>query len=70
MAQARGEAREGMGVEVRIRLLEVDADDFDSAIEAINERLMKLTWAVTGAALSLTTASIMLAINLSLTGGP
>lgn len=56
--------RAGFASEVRISLAEADLDQMEGAIESIQEQLRRLTLAVVGAALSLTTASVLLALNL------
>ena len=61
---SRAEARQGFDVETRLRLVEGDGDDFEHAIEILNERLTKILWALVGLLISVTTACILLAINL------
>lgn len=49
---------------VRLRLLEKDQDDLETALVAVNDRLGKILWAVVGVLISVSTSAILLAINL------
>lgn len=70
MTNGRGRTyhRQSFDQVVRITLLEDDIDRVDTALLKMEDNLRKLTLAVVAAALSLTTASILLALNLA-TGG-
>lgn len=48
----------------RIALLETDLDGMDLRLAETNDRLAKILWALIGLLISVTTASILLAINL------
>ena len=49
---------------VRLQLIEKDADQLESGLAAITERLSKILWAVVGLLITVTTSSIFLALNL------
>ena len=66
---SRSEARAQFDNDTRVTLLESDADALENAVVGLKQTISKLTWSVVGAALSLTTASILLAVNLSLING-
>lgn len=69
MSAARADERGGFEDAVRIRLLETDMDEVETDVNGIKTRIDKLTWAIVGAALTLTTSSVLLAINLAVTAG-
>jgi hypothetical protein len=50
--------------ETRISLVESDLDTIDARLLDTNERLGKILWALVGLLISVTTASVLLAINL------
>lgn len=69
---SRVEARQGADVPTRLRLLETDADSLESDVSSLeqmlNRRLGRQTAVLMGILISVTTASILLALNL-LAGG-
>lgn len=65
----RTEARAAFEERVRIALLETDMDEVDESVFAVKGRIDKLTWTIGGAAITLATSSVLLAINLILHSG-
>lgn len=63
--RGRSRSREAFDERVRISLLEDDLDRIDRAVDRMEGNLRKLTQAVLAAALSLTVASVLLAVNLA-----
>lgn len=63
---SRAAARAGFTDKVRLRLLEDDADEHESTMAQVNDRLSKILWAVVGVLISVTTSAILLAINLGI----
>jgi hypothetical protein len=66
---ARTEARAGFNPDTRIALLETDADDMECDMRSLKGSISKLTYAVVGAALTMGTTAVMLAINLAAMAG-
>ncbi len=50
---------------VRISLLETDADELDSDMAGLKAQINRLTWTLAGAAVTMATASVLFALNLS-----
>lgn len=65
---SRAAARAGFTDKVRLRLLEDDADEHDTAMARIDERLSKILWALVGVLISVATSAVLLAINLGVGG--
>lgn len=61
---ARSEARARFDHETRLSLVEQDADELETGIAAVAERLSKILWALVGLLITVTTSSIFLALNL------
>jgi hypothetical protein len=72
---SRQEARKDFDERTRLRLIEGDLDHVDEAFDRFarkfekqlddtNDRLGKIMWALVGLLISVTTASILIAINL------
>lgn len=61
----RSADRRGETAEVRILLLEGDADLTDKTMSTLNDRVGKMLWAMVGILISTTTAAIMLVLNLT-----
>lgn len=62
----RANERAGFTDKVRLRLLESDADDHDSAIDAIMHRQDQIFGRLNGVLISVTTSVLLLALNLLL----
>ena len=61
---SRVEARKDFDERTRLRLVEGDLDTIDTELHVTNDRLNKILWALVGLLISVTTASILLAINI------
>ncbi|RTL08434.1 MAG: hypothetical protein EKK62_07700 [Acidimicrobiia bacterium] len=61
---SRAEERKGFDTDVRVRLLESDLDDNETAIDALRKEIAATRQVLTGILVAVTVASIMLAINL------
>ena len=62
--QSRVDARRDFDDKTRLRLVEGDLDSFDNELHVTNERLSKILWALVGLLISVTTACILIAINV------
>lgn len=60
----RAADRAGFTSDVRLRLLEDDADELQLAVSSVNDRLGKILWALVGVLISVTTSAILLAVNM------
>lgn len=63
-AVGRASDRAGFTDNVRLRLLEDDADELHAAVTSMNDRLGKILWAVVGVLISVTTSAVLLALSL------
>ncbi len=63
--RSRRERRGGLPDNVRLTLLEDDLDTFEEALVSLNEKLGKIMWAMVGMLISVTTASVLLVLNLA-----
>ena len=48
----------------RIRLLEADADDFETGLASVNRRLDRMNTTLMGILISLATGAVLLAVNI------
>lgn len=62
---SRVEARRDFDDGTRLRLVEGDLDKMDAELVEIRKVLNKILWAVVGLLISVTTASILLVLNLA-----
>jgi hypothetical protein len=61
----RPEQRHHLDHPVRIELVERDVDEVIEQLETLNERLGRMLWAMVGLMVSVTTAAVLLAINIA-----
>lgn len=61
---SRVENRKSFDSGTRLSLVEGDLDQFDNELHTTNERLSKILWALVGLLISVTTACVLLAINI------
>ena len=66
---SRSEARANFDNDTRITLVEADMDGIEAAVTDLKSNITKLTWAVVGASLALTTSAITLAVSIATAGG-
>ncbi len=66
--ESRTDQRRGFTVETRIALVEADADEHDEAVAAVNAKLDRFQGILVGILITLTTASVLMALNLVLNG--
>lgn len=66
---SRTENRAGFDEAGRIRLLEGDMDSNDSVVKEINNRLARNNQLLVGILISVTTASILMLVNILALGG-
>lgn len=64
MSQSRSAMRAGFTWEQRVQLAEGDLDEIDSATEGLRKELAATRQVLTGILIAVTTASILLALNL------
>jgi len=64
MPPARHNIRGDMDSDVRLTLLEGDADSIENEMRGLRSSINKLTWAVVGVGLTIAGSGIMLALNL------
>ena len=62
---SRHQSRREMDLSTRMYLVEGDLDDLESALKDLTVALRKWVWAFVGMLISLTTTSILLAMNLA-----
>lgn len=62
---ARTPDRKGLDVEFRFLLAEGDLDRFEVAIGELTDKLGRILWAMLGLLVSVTTAAVLLALNLA-----
>ncbi len=55
----------GLPDPVRLSLVEDDLDTMDGGLDGLNEKLGKIMWAMVGLLISVTTASVLLVLNLA-----
>lgn len=67
--RARAEERRHFDADTRLTLLEGDADEQERATEAFDAKLNKILWALVSLLIMVTTAAILLAVNLTVDGG-
>lgn len=60
----RSERRKGLPQTTRITLVEDDLDTIDDGMNGLNEKLGKIMWAMVGMLISISTASVLLVLNL------
>lgn len=65
MSRSRSEQRAAFSTEVRVELLEQDADDQETGFDRLRAELQTIRQLATGILTALVVASIMLAINLA-----
>ena len=61
----RPEQRQHLEHSVRIELAERDLDQVMHELTTLNERLGRMLWAMVGLMVSVTTAAVLLAINIA-----
>lgn len=66
---SRNEARMGFDDPSRIRLLEGDMDKNEEVVKEINQRLARNNQLLVGILISVTTASILMLVNILALGG-
>ena len=69
MSQSRHEARKDFDVPGRLRLLEGDMDSHEETLKDIREGLRRNNQLLVGILVSVTTASILLVVNVLALGG-
>lgn len=65
---SRTEQRASFDNDTRVTLLEGDADSLEAAVTSLKTTMSKLTWAVVGASLALTTSALTLAVSIANSG--
>lgn len=69
MRQSRIDRAQGLDDGTRLRLIEDDLDTLESELHTMNDRLSKILWALIGLLISVTTAAILLAVNIGVAPG-
>lgn len=64
---SRNVARSEFSDHDRIRLVEGDLDRFDDELGITNDKLSKILWVLVGMLISLSTACVLLVVNLTVT---
>ena len=63
--RSRRDRRGSLPDTVRLTLVEDDLDTLNEGLDALNEKLGKIMWAMVGILISVTTASVLLVLNLA-----
>ncbi len=63
--RSRHDRRMGLPDPVRLSHVEDDLDTMDGGLDGLNEKLGKIMWAMVGLLISVTTASVLLVLNLA-----
>lgn len=69
MSASRAAARQAFDQETRVALLEGDIDEFELTMNALRSELGGIRRVLVGLLVSVTTACILLAINIAVVGG-
>lgn len=64
--ESRVAARQRFDHDTRLTLVEGDLDDNDNALEAIRGQLGKVLWTMVGLLISVSTACVLLGLNLAI----